>query len=151
MLAGFFILEDCHETGRKLQISRPQFKKMGSSQSCSHRSSAQNGPVDKFTALTGTTFVTISVFMPRGHFPATFGKLLVNVWANLWQLSGNFHATFGQLSVNFRATKTSHKKRVKQIQTLTFLIFWSRSEGLLFFAESFFELIPGVSQSCVFQ
>ena len=40
-------------------------RKMSSPQSCSHRSSAQNGPIDKLTALTGTTFVTISGFMSR--------------------------------------------------------------------------------------
>ena len=48
--------------------SWPRSRKMSSSQSCSHRNSVQNGPVDKFTALTGTTFVTISVFMPRWPF-----------------------------------------------------------------------------------
>ena len=63
----FFILEESHETGRKLQISRPQLQKMSSSQSCSHRNSVQNAPIDKLTALTGTTFVTISVFISRGQ------------------------------------------------------------------------------------
>ena len=36
---------------------------MSSSQKYSHRNSGQNGPVDKFTALTATIFVTISVFV----------------------------------------------------------------------------------------
>ena len=43
----------------------PRPRKMSSSQSCSHRNSVQNGPIERSTALTGTTFVTISVFMPR--------------------------------------------------------------------------------------
>ena len=33
--------------------------KMSSSQSCSHRNSVQNGPIEKFTALTGTIFVNM--------------------------------------------------------------------------------------------
>ena len=44
----------------------------------------QNGPVDKFTALTRTTFVTISVFMSRGHFQATSGQHLVQLLDNFW-------------------------------------------------------------------
>ena len=47
---------------------------MSSSQSCSHRNSVQNAPIEKFTALLGTTFVNISVFMSRGNFRATFGQ-----------------------------------------------------------------------------
>ena len=74
----------------------------------------QNAPIESSTALTGTTFVTISVFMSRGHFPAPL------------------------------RAKTNDKKRDQKLETLTFLNFWSRSEGLLFFAEIFFELIPGV-------
>ena len=38
----------------------------------SHQNSVQNGPVDAFTALTGTIFVTISVFRSQGHFWAIF-------------------------------------------------------------------------------
>ena len=53
---------------------------MSSPQSCSHRNSVQNGPVDKFKALTGTIFVAMSVFMLPGYFPATFGQLLNNIW-----------------------------------------------------------------------
>ena len=49
----------------------------------------------------------------------------------------------GPLSSTLRA-KTNDKKRAQKLETLTFLNFWSRSEGLLFFAEFFFELIPGV-------
>ena len=46
----------------------------------------QNGPVDKFTALTATIFVTISVFMSRAHFrapgtdPGGPGPTLGGVW-----------------------------------------------------------------------
>ena len=32
----------------------------------SHRNSVQNGPIERSTALTGTIFVTISVFMSQG-------------------------------------------------------------------------------------
>ena len=53
-------------------------QKMPSSRKCSHRNSVQNGPIDSFTALTGTVFVAISVFMSPGHFPTTFGQLLDN-------------------------------------------------------------------------
>ena len=34
-------------------------QKMSSSQSCSHRNSVQNAPIEKFTALTATLFVTL--------------------------------------------------------------------------------------------
>ena len=40
-------------------------QKMPSSRKCSHRNSVQNGPIDSFTALMGTIFVAISVFMSR--------------------------------------------------------------------------------------
>ena len=66
----------------------------------------QNGPVDKFTALTGTIFVTISVFESRGHFRTTFG-----------QLPDNFQATFRQLLRN-RFKRGSRGSQVqKQVQT----------------------------------
>ena len=41
-----------------------------------HRDSVQKGPANQLTALTGTIFVAISVFMSRGHFLATFGSRL---------------------------------------------------------------------------
>ena len=64
-------------TDRKLPGNRPEIdrksskkwsrsQKTSSSQSCSHRNSVQNGPIDKFAALTGPIFVTISVFMSQG-------------------------------------------------------------------------------------
>ena len=40
---------------------------MSLTQSCSHRNSAQNGRVDKFTALTGTTLLTRSFFKVKSH------------------------------------------------------------------------------------
>ena len=45
-------------------------KKTPSSQKRSHRNSGQNRPIERSTALTGTMFVTISVFVSRGHFRA---------------------------------------------------------------------------------
>ena len=41
---------------------------MQSSRKDSHRNSVQNGPVDRFTALTVTIFVNFSVFVSRGDF-----------------------------------------------------------------------------------
>ena len=52
--------------------------KTSSSQKRSHRNSVQNGPIERSTALTGTIFVTISVFMSRGHFRTTFGKKIAS-------------------------------------------------------------------------
>ena len=57
----------------RVYVSEPCFgaqkltpsQKMSSSKSCSHRNSVQNGPIERSTALTGTTSLTISVFMPR--------------------------------------------------------------------------------------
>ena len=46
----------------------PIFQEAASSQKCLHRNSVQNGPLERSTALTGATFVTISVFMSRGPF-----------------------------------------------------------------------------------
>ena len=40
-------------------------QKMPSSRKCLHQNSVQNGPIDSFTALMGTIFVAISVFMSR--------------------------------------------------------------------------------------
>ena len=67
-----------------LKLSTP-IQSMSSSQSCSHQNSVQNAPIESSTALTGTTFVTISVFMSRGHFPAPFGqkRTIRNVLKNL--------------------------------------------------------------------
>ena len=70
----------------------PRSQRALSSQSCSHRNSLQNGAVDKFTALIGTTFVTISNHASHATFR---------------QLVGNFRATFGQPSGNLRATSHS--------------------------------------------
>ena len=44
---------------------RSQSQIMPSSQKRSHRISVQNGPIERFTALTRTTFMTISMFMSR--------------------------------------------------------------------------------------
>ena len=44
-------------------------QKVSPSQSCSHRNSVQNGPVDKFTALMATLFVNISVFYAGMRYP----------------------------------------------------------------------------------
>ena len=48
--------------------SRPRSRKMPLSQSCSHRNSVQNAPIESFPALTATTFVNISTFVSRGTF-----------------------------------------------------------------------------------
>ena len=45
-----------------------QTQNMASSQSCSRRNSVQNAPIESSTALTGTIFVTISMFMSRANF-----------------------------------------------------------------------------------
>ena len=39
----------------------------------SHQNSVQNGLIERSTVLTGTIFVTISMFMFRGNFQAAFG------------------------------------------------------------------------------
>ena len=64
-LDNFFVYvsEPCFGT-QKLTPSR----KMSSSKRCSHRNSVQNGPIERSTALTGTTFVTISVLCLGVHF-----------------------------------------------------------------------------------
>ena len=59
------------------QMSTP-IQKMASSQKRSHRNSGQNRPIERSTALTGTIFMTISVFGSRGLFFATFGQHLAN-------------------------------------------------------------------------
>ena len=74
----------------------PDPKKRRHHKSARTENSVQNGPVDKFTALTATLFVTISVFMSRGHFPATFGQLMDSFWTTCGQLVDNLWATFGQ-------------------------------------------------------
>ena len=51
--------------GAKIKILTP-IQKMSSSQSCSHRNSVQNAPVESSTALTATLFVKIPKF---GHNP----------------------------------------------------------------------------------
>ena len=61
------------------------FQKMLSSQKRSHRNSVQNGPIEKFTALTGTIFVSISMFMSRGNFRAIFGQPSGNFWRIYFQ------------------------------------------------------------------
>ena len=65
-------------------ISRPRWpnsrprcpipQEAASSQKHSHRNSVQNGPIEKFTALRATIFVTISVFMSRGNFSTPIPK-----------------------------------------------------------------------------
>ena len=49
--------------------------KKSSSQKRSCRNSVRNAPIGIFTALVGTIFVTISVFMSRANFWATFGPI----------------------------------------------------------------------------
>ena len=49
--------------------------KKSSSQKRSRRNSVQNAPIGIFTALMGTIFVTISVFLSRPNFWATFGPI----------------------------------------------------------------------------
>ena len=68
-----------------------------------HRSQAGNPRY----ALTGTIFVTISVFVSgqlSGNFRATFKQLLGDFRATSGQLPDNFRATFGKFSGNIRAT-----------------------------------------------
>ena len=50
-------------------------KQMSSSQKRSRQNSVQNAPIGIFTALMGAIFVTISVFMSRANFWATFGPI----------------------------------------------------------------------------
>ena len=57
---------------------RARSQKKPSSQSCSHRYSVQNGPIERATALTRTIFVTISALVIRSHFRTTFSQLLDN-------------------------------------------------------------------------
>ena len=54
-----------HKKCKKLTL----IQKMSSSQSCSHRNSVRNAPIESSTALAGTLFVTISMFMSRGPTP----------------------------------------------------------------------------------
>ena len=44
------------------------FQKTASSQKRLHRNSVQNGPIERSTALTGTIFVPVSVFVLRDNF-----------------------------------------------------------------------------------
>ena len=102
-------------------------QKMPSSRKCSHRNSVQNGPIDSFTALMGTIFVAISVFMSRApkvdpdpkktsspqscsrrnsvqnapinSFTALTGTIFVAI--SVFMSLGHFPATFGQLLDNF--------------------------------------------------
>ena len=48
----------------------PDHLTTSTSQKKLHQHSGQNGSVERSTALTGTIFVTISVFVSRGHFRA---------------------------------------------------------------------------------
>ena len=76
--------------------SGPHFQKVALSRKRSRRNSMQNAPIGIFTALTGTIFVTISMFVSRGNFQATSGPLSSNFRATSGQPLGNFRATFGQ-------------------------------------------------------
>ena len=63
-----------------LTTFRPQFPKTSPSQSCSHRNSVQNAPIESSTALTATLFVNISLFMSLGNFWETSGRPSGNLW-----------------------------------------------------------------------
>ena len=52
----------------------------------------------------GPFCVTISVFVSRGNFQATFGHMSSNFWTTFRLLSGNFRATIEQHLGNFLAT-----------------------------------------------
>ena len=54
------------------------FFKTASPQKRSRRDSGQNRPIERSTALTGTIFVTISVFMSRGQKLTPFSCLPLN-------------------------------------------------------------------------
>ena len=93
----------------------------------------QNAPIGKSTALTGTIFVTISVFMSRAYFratsrqvlhsfQATHGQLLVDFQAAFRQLPDNFRATFGQRFGNFRAPGSKEVQEVRRFRGSTFWI-----------------------------
>ena len=75
------------------QMSTP-IQKMASSQKRSHRNSGQNRPIERSTALTGTIFVTISVFRSRGHFWATFGQHLGNTIFHGTERNGFYGTVF---------------------------------------------------------
>ena len=60
-------------------IGRPRSQKTSSSQKRLHRNSGQNRPIERSTALTGTIFVTLSVFVSRGNFRAIFWQLLTDL------------------------------------------------------------------------
>ena len=133
-----------HSLAPMVDLPAP-IQKMLLSLSCSHRNSVQNAPIESSTALVGTTFVTISVFMSSGNFWtafgqhldnfwttfgqlldnmwATFGNLLDNCWAFVWQLLDNFWTTYGQLLGNFRATTMGDKKCVNKTRLWSFLFF----------------------------
>ena len=63
---------DCRLLDGRSAVADP---KKSLSQKRSRRNSVQNAPIEKFTALLGTTFVNISVFMSRANFWATFGPI----------------------------------------------------------------------------
>ena len=101
-----------------------------SSQSCLHQNSAQNAPIEKFTALTETTFVTISVLISQGpkfdpdpkkssssqscshrnsvqnapidKFTALMGATFVTI--SMFMSRGHFPSTFAILLDNFWTT-----------------------------------------------
>ena len=75
------------------QMSTP-IPKMAASQRRLHQNSGQNRPVEGSTALTGTIFVTISVFRSRGNFWAAFGQHLGNTIFYGTERNGLYGADF---------------------------------------------------------
>ena len=92
VITKLFAPKFCAEcTGRDLHSShgdpfrekskiRPRSNKMSSSQSCSHRNSVQNAPIESSTALAATLFVNISLFKSLGNFWETSGRPSGNLW-----------------------------------------------------------------------
>ena len=138
---------------------------MSSSQKRSHRNSVQNGPIGKFTALTVTTFVTISVFMSRGPQVAPDPKKVVVIkrfapkfcaeWSdreihsshggnfhdNFYvyvsgQLSGNIRATFGQLLTDLLSARSTFNERFGTVCVWDLLLTRSTSNESTFIERS---------------
>ena len=89
-------------------ISCSGLKKKSSSQKCSHQNSVQNAPIGIFTALMGTIFVTVSVFMSQAHFWAIFGPS-----SSIGQADQGWKKSMGSIGqgwlIDCRATRLSRR------------------------------------------
>ena len=115
-----------HDSGPK---SRPRSQEMSPSEKNVHTNiwcSSVRSVVNKCTALAGTTFVTISMFVSRGHFQATFGQPSRNFQTKCMQYFGNLQVTlwqlskaFGQISDNFRQNFGQSSRKYCNIRKCT--------------------------------